>query len=183
MSGLHHYCGVNSLCQKKKTYVLELTFWMRTLPFNMALLYYKVDLLRVFREIKLRKHPRRPRADGQLGRGKRRQKISRTGERAPGMLLLNNQFHDSFECLSVIGNKFSNRRPASIALLSWSLYTKEITTKLDCSLYGLARAGEFSSSFQWKLAPKNQRNSIIGKFPYNLVHFSCMQQFHTILHT
>ena len=134
--GFHHYCVVNSLCQKK-TYVLELTFWMRTLPFNMALLYWESR--------SSRKHPRRPRADGQLGRAKRRRKISRTGERAPRILFLTNQFHDSFECLSVIWNKFCNRRPASIALLSWSIYTKEFTRKLDCSPYGLARAGEFSS--------------------------------------
>ena len=36
---------------------------------------------------------------------KRRRKFSTTGERAPGMVLLTNQFHDSFECLSLIGHK------------------------------------------------------------------------------
>ena len=38
---------------------------------------------------------------GQSGRDKRRPKFSRTGERDPGMLLLTNQFHDSFEYLSL----------------------------------------------------------------------------------
>ena len=40
-------------------------------------------------------HTRRPRG-GQLGREELRRKFSRTVERAPGMLLLKNQFHDSF---------------------------------------------------------------------------------------
>ena len=61
-----------------------------------------------------RYHLRRPRG-GQLGLEKLRQKFSRTGERAPRMLVLTNQFHGSFERLPVIGH---NRRPASIALLS-----------------------------------------------------------------
>ena len=38
-----------------------------------------------------------------MGRDKRRRKFSRTGERAPGMLLLPNQFHNSIEYLSLIG--------------------------------------------------------------------------------
>ena len=42
---------------------------------------------------------------GQLGQEKRQWKFPRTGERARGMLLLTNQFHDSSECLSVIGHK------------------------------------------------------------------------------
>ena len=56
---------------------------------------------------------------GQSGREKRRRQFSRTGKRAPGMLLLPNQYHDSFELLSLIGHK-NNRRPAipPIALLS-----------------------------------------------------------------
>ena len=49
-------------------------------------------------------HPRRP-SGGQRGAEKRRQKFSRTGEISPGMLLLTNQFHDSFECLPLIGHK------------------------------------------------------------------------------
>ena len=80
----------------------------------------------------LQEHPRGPRG-GQSGRDKRRRKFSRTGERAPGVLLLKNQFHDSIECLSLIGLK--NRKPASIALVSWSSYTKELTCKLDFSPY------------------------------------------------
>ena len=47
-------------------------------------------------------HPRRPRG-GQLGQEKRRWKFSRTGERALGIPLITKQFHDIFECLSVIG--------------------------------------------------------------------------------
>ena len=49
-------------------------------------------------------HPWRP-SGGQPGAEKRRRKFSRTGEITPGMLLLTNQFHDSFECLSLIGHK------------------------------------------------------------------------------
>ena len=53
--------------------------------------------------------PRRP-SKGQSGGEKRRRKFSRTGEitpgkYSPGLLLLTNQFHDSFECLSLIGHK------------------------------------------------------------------------------
>ena len=40
--------------------------------------------------------PRRPRG-GQLREEKWRRKLSRRGERTPGMLLLTNQFHDLFE--------------------------------------------------------------------------------------
>ena len=71
---------------------------------------------------------------GQLVRERLGQKFLRTDERAPGMPLLTNQFHDSIECLSLIGHKITvlNRRPASIALLSWSSYTSEFTFKLDC---------------------------------------------------
>ena len=80
----------------------------------------------------IQEHPRRPRG-GQSGRDKRRRKFSKTGERAPGVLLLKNQFHDSIECLSLIGLK--NWKSASIALLSWSSYRKELTCKLDFSPY------------------------------------------------
>ena len=48
---------------------------------------------------------RRPRG-GQSGGDRRRRKFSGTDDRAPGMLLLSKQFHDSFECLSL------NRRSA-----------------------------------------------------------------------
>ena len=48
-------------------------------------------------------HTRRPRG-GQLGREKLRRKFLRTVARAPGMLLLKNQFPDSFQCLSLIGH-------------------------------------------------------------------------------
>ena len=53
-------------------------------------------------------HPRRPRG-GQLGQEKRRRrrKFSRAGERAPGMLLLTDQFHNSFE-LSISGRHLSD---------------------------------------------------------------------------
>ena len=91
---------------------------------------------------------RRPRG-GQLGQEKRRQNFSRTGERAPGIILLTNQFHDIFESLSVF--LVPNQRPASIGLLSWS-HRKEFTCKLHCSpCTSLARAGLrafFEQSFQ-----------------------------------
>ena len=49
---------------------------------------------------------------GYSGRDKRRPKFSRTAERNPGMLLLENQLHDSFEFLSLTGHKkyFLNER-------------------------------------------------------------------------
>ena len=62
-------------------------------------------------------HTRRPRG-GLSGREIRRRKFSRTVERTPGMPLLTTRFHDSFQCLSLIGNKiyfYAQRRPASIA--------------------------------------------------------------------
>ena len=78
-------------------------------------------------------YPWKPRG-GQSGREKRRRQFSRTGERGPGMLLLSNQYHDSFELLSLIGQK-NNMRPAilPIALLSWPSYSKELNYKLDFS--------------------------------------------------
>jgi len=50
------------------------------------------------------KHPQRPRSR-LSGREKQWQKVSRTGKRAPGMLLLMNQLQGSVECLSLIGHK------------------------------------------------------------------------------
>lgn len=53
-------------------------------------------------------HRRRPRG-GQLGleKRRRRRKFSRAGERAPGMLLLTDQFHNSSE-LSISGRHLSH---------------------------------------------------------------------------
>ena len=62
-------------------------------------------------------HTRRPRG-GLSGREIRRRKFSRTVDGAAGMPLLTTRFHDSFQCLSLIGNKiyfYAQRRPASIA--------------------------------------------------------------------
>ena len=82
------------------------------------------------------------------------------------MLLLTNQFHDSFECLPVIAKKknilcpISLLRPASIALLSWSSYTKEfvyLKTRLLAVPVLLEQESflrEQFSVFQWKWAPK-----------------------------
>ena len=70
-------------------------------------------------------HPRKPRG-GQLGQEKRRRKFSRTGERTPEMLFVKNQFHDLFECLSVL---------SFVPNQKWSSYTKEFTCKFDCSPY------------------------------------------------
>ena len=49
----------------------------------------------------------------------------------------------------------SNRRPASIPLLSWSFNTKKFTCKLGCSPYpsGSCRKAFFKMSFQWKCPP------------------------------
>ena len=49
------------------------------------------------RDCMLSFNPRKPRG-GQLGREKRRRKVSRTNERDPGMLPFTNPFHDLFEC-------------------------------------------------------------------------------------
>ena len=102
----------------------------------------------------------------------RKRKFSRTGWGAPGILLLKNQFHDLFECLSVIGQNIifvPNQEPACIVLPSWCSYTKEFTCKLDCFLYApekisLARAAEFlweESSVNSKWAPKVYSTSFI----------------------
>ena len=96
---------------------------------------------------------------------KRRRKLSRTGERTPGMLLLTNQFHDLFECLSVIWHKKNNfvpyKRPASIALLSRSSHTRKFNRKLDCSPYMFALAGELSSATMEPTKPKKFYNTPI----------------------
>ena len=77
-------------------------------------------------------HPRRPRG-GQLGQEKRRWKFSRTGERALGIALITKQFHDLFECLSVIGAQSEASIPATVSLF---------------------REAFFQKSFYWKWAPK-----------------------------
>ena len=116
-------------------------------------------------------HSRRPRG-GQSGGDKRQRKFSRKGDRTPGILLLTNQFHDLFECLSVIGQNVifvPNQEPACIVLPLWSSYKKEFTCKLDCFLYApekisLARASEFlweESSVNSKWAPKVYSTSFI----------------------
>ena len=84
-----------------------------------------------------------------------RQILLRTGEGAPGILLLTNLFYDSFECLSVIVFFVPNRRPVTIPLLSWSFNTKKFTCKLGCSPYpsGSCRKAFSKMSFQWKWPP------------------------------
>ena len=55
-----------------------------------------------------------------VGSGKTAAKVLKTGERSPGMLHLTKQFCNSFEFLSLIGQKnifVPNCRPESIALL------------------------------------------------------------------
>ena len=47
-------------------------------------------------------YPWKPRGS-QSSREKQRRQFSRTDERAPGMLFLSDQYHDSFELLSLIG--------------------------------------------------------------------------------
>ena len=93
-------------------------------------------------------HPRRKARGSHSGRDKRRWKFSRTVavERDTGMPLKANQFCESLECLSLIA---PNRRPASIALLSWSFYTKPIWDKqLNESWNWFAK-----SSIPWALPP------------------------------
>ena len=84
-----------------------------------------------------------------------------------------------------LGTKSSfvtNKRPASITLLSWSSYTKSLTRNLDFSpyMFGLCRRTFSEKSFQRKWGPQNHRNSISGiVFPYKLIYLLCIQQFHT----
>ena len=126
MNFLMNQKGRNSLISIRNSWIVKVT-WKEILKkrWGKCIVYVLVCP-------SLEEHPRRPRG-GQSGRDKRRRKFPKTGERAPGMLLLTNQFHNSVECLSLIGHK--NRRPASIALLSWSSYRKELTCKLDFSPY------------------------------------------------
>ena len=89
----------------------------------------------------------RPRG-GYLDQEKQRRKFSITGERAPGMLLLANQFHDSFECLSVLGHKkyFGSQSEASIYRAALSSFTNQFTCKLDCFLYNRDKFSPLSVS-------------------------------------
>ena len=68
--------------------------------------------------------PRRP-MGGLLGQEKRRRKFSRT--RALGILLLTNQFHDLFECLSVTEHKkqFCAQSVASIYRAAFVIFLYE----------------------------------------------------------
>ena len=68
-----------------------------------------------------------------------RRKFSRTNERAPGMLLLTDQTHPN--AFLWLGTKIQFDEAVSIALLSWSSYTKGFTVRRTC----LARPGELSS--------------------------------------
>ena len=72
----------------------------------------------------------------QSGRDKLRPKFSRTAERNPGMLLLTNQFHDSFERLSLTGHK----KYIFCAQSEASIHSAVATVRRTC----LARAGEQS---------------------------------------
>ena len=86
--------------------------------------------------------------------------VFKNGRGSPqdAFLFLTNHFHDSFECLSLIGHKNYflcpvNRRPESIALL----YLK---CKLDCSPYrvpGSSRKAFFEKSSQVKMWPKKAK--------------------------
>ena len=98
-------------------------------------------------------HPRRKARGSHSGRDKRRWKFSRTVavERDTGMPLKANQFCESLECLSLIA---PNRRPASIALLSWSFYTKPIWDK------------QLNESWNWFA-----KSSIPGALSYVLENF------------
>ena len=103
-----------------------------------------------------------------MSQEKRRRRFSRTGERATGTTL-DDQFHDLFECLSVIwhthtkNNFLPFQRPASIALLSRSSYIRKFNRKLNCSPYMFrsCRRAFFSENAR---NPPNQRNSVILRF-------------------
>lgn len=89
--------------------------------------------------------------------------FSRTGERDPGILILWTSATTLSNACLWLGTIMSNPGLASIALLSWSSYTKERTWKLDCSPYlsGSCRRVFFERSFQWKWGHKTDKNSII----------------------
>ena len=106
-------------------------------------------------------YPRRQARGSHSGRDKRRWKFSRTVavERDPGMPLKANQFCESLECLSPI---VPNRRPASIALLSWSFYTKPIWDK------------QLNESWNWFV-----KSSIPGALSYVLKTFAAVYTYPT----
>ena len=98
-------------------------------------------------------HPRRPRS-GQLGQEKQRRQFSRRGDRAPGMLLLTNQFHDSLECLSLIPIRGQHLLRCFRDLPKPRSLFANSTVGRSC----LAPVGELSRSrvFRLKRPPKNQ---------------------------
>ena len=115
-----------------------------------------------------------------MSQEKRRRQFSRTGERATGTTL-DDQFHDLFECLSVIWHTHKNnflpfQRPASIALLSRSSYIRKFNRKLNCSPYMFRswRRAFFSENAR---NPPNQRNSVILRFQKKK-NRSCMEVGH-----
>ena len=61
------------------------------------------------------------------GQGKRRRKVSRTGERVPGVLLVRNQYRYSFECFFLIGHKkyFCVQSEASMWCTAFLLFLYE----------------------------------------------------------
>ena len=107
-------------------------------------------------------HHRRPRS-GKLGQHKWWRKFSRTGERAPGMLLLTNQFHDLFECFSVIvcaQSEASIYRAAFVIFLYEGVY---LQTRPPLPIW-LVQENYLREVFSVKVSPKS--------LPY---------QFHSIL--
>ena len=102
-------------------------------------------------------------------RGQR--KFSRTNERAPGMLLLTDQFHDSSERFSVIGHKNTIWRSSQIYRTAFVIFLYEGVYRSPY-LSGSARRAFFGKSFGENGVQKNKENSIICKIsvqPYSLI--------------
>ena len=102
-------------------------------------------------------------AETQFSQEKRRRKFSRT-ERAPGMLLLKNRSSTYSNVCPWLKNKtnfVANKRPLSIALLSWSSYTKKFTRKsqLFAVHVWLVQERFLREEFSSKMGPTKSKKS------------------------
>ena len=100
------------------------------------------------------------------------------------MLLLTDQFHDSFECFSVIGYKNTIGDQYLSHCFRDLLIRRDLPANSTVRRTYLARAGELSSrTVSVKMGSKKPKEFYNWqKFPYNPIHSLCTQQFHTVLH-
>ena len=96
----------------------------------------------------------------QLGQEKLVAKVSIMGKKAPGILLLMNQFHNLFAVFMIFLYEEVHPQTRLLAVPVW-----------------LVQDSFLRDEFLVKWDPRNQRNSIIGKiyrYNYNLIHLLCM---------